>query len=136
MSEEGKFVMSELDRLSRVTGATFKPPTKHPELGDWDLRTVIAADGKSTLYDVWQKNYNEMRPDVVLYPIMKAEMPDGTFKTKALRVELVQQTISDMQDTAFYKMAAQEERVLEKWKAQIVRENQSKAGLFDSKRPY
>lgn len=136
MSEEGKFVMSELDRLSRVTGATFKPPTKHKELGDFDMRTIVAADGKSTLYDVWQKNYKEMQPDVVLYPIMKAEMPDGTFKTKALRVELVQQTISDMQDAAFYKMLNSEQVVVDKLIENTLNQERAKAGLFDSKRPY
>lgn len=136
MSEEGKFVMSELDRLSRVTGATFKPPTKHKELGDFDMRTIVAADGKSTLYDVWQKNYQEMQPDVVLYPIMKAEMPDGTFKTKALRVELVQQTISDMQDAAFYKMLSSEQVVVDKLIENTLKQERAKAGLFDSKRPY
>lgn len=136
MSEEGKFVMSELDRLSRVTGATFKPPTKHKELGDFDMRTIVAADGKSTLYDVWQKNYKEMQPDAVLYPIMKAEMPDGTFKTKALRVELVQQTISDMQDAAFYKMLNSEQVVVDKLIENTLNQERAKAGLFDSKRPY
>ena len=136
MSEEGKFVMSELDRLSRVTGATFKPPTKHKELGDFDMRTIVAADGKSTLYDVWQKNYKEMQPDVVLHPIMKAEMPDGTFKTKALRVELVQQTISDMQDAAFYKMLNSEQVVVDKLIENTLNQERAKAGLFDSKRPY
>lgn len=136
MSEEGKFVMSELDRLSRVTGATFKPPTKHQELGDFDMRTIVASDGKSTLYDVWQNNYKAMQPDVVLYPIMKAEMPDGTFKTKALRVELVQQTIKDMQDAAFYKMMSSEQVVVDKLIENTLNQEKAKAGLFDSKRPY
>jgi len=136
MSEEGKFVMQELDRLARVTGATFKAPTKNSELGELDLRTMLASDGKSTLYDVWQKNYQAMEPDKILYPILKEEMPDGTFKYKAARVELVQQTIKDLQDNAFWKMMAQEEDIIERYRQRIIDESKAKAGLFDSKRPY
>jgi len=131
MSEEGQFVMQELDRLSRVTGATFKAPTKHSELGDLDLRTILAKDGKSTLYDVWQQNYREMNPDKILYPILKEEMPDGTFKVKAARVELVQQTIKDLQDAAFYKTMAQEQKVIDRYIEQTIYEQKAKAGLFD-----
>jgi hypothetical protein len=131
MSEEGKFVMQELDRLSRVTGSTFKAPTKHSELGELDLRTMLAADGKSTLYDVWQKNYQAMGPDKVLYPILKEPMPDGTFKFKAARVELVQQTIKDLQDAAFYQMMSQEQKVIDRYIEQKLFEQKAKAGLFD-----
>lgn len=131
MSEEGQFVMKELDRLSRVTGATFKAPTKHSELGELDLRTMIAADGKSTLYDVWQKNYAAMGPDKILYPILKEPMPDGTFKFKAARVELVQQTIKDLQDAAFYQMMSQEQKVIDRYIEQKLFEQKAKAGLFD-----
>lgn len=135
MSEEGKFVMQELDRLSRVTGATFKAPTKHSELGELDLRTMLASDGKSTLYDVWQKNYQALEPDKILYPIMKEPMPDGTFKVKAARVELVQQTIKDLQDAAFYKMMSEEQQVIDKYIERTLYEQKAKAGLFD-KRAY
>jgi len=136
MNPESLFVMQELDRLSRVTGATFKPPTKAQELGDLDLRTLLAADGKRTLYDVWQENYKALEPEKALYPILKEPMPDGTFKVKADRVELVQSTMKDLQDAALMQTMNQEQAVLKKWQDNILYEQKAKAGLFDSKRPY
>lgn len=136
MSDEAQFVMKELDRLSRVTPATFKAPTKHSELGELDLRTVMAKDGKSTLYDVWQQNYRAMEPEKALYPILKDPMPDGTLKVAGIRVELVQQTIKDLQDAAFYKMMASEQQVIDRYIEKTLFEQKAKSGLYDSKRPY
>jgi len=58
-------------------------------------------------------------------------MPDGTFKVKAARVELVQQTIKDLQDAAFYKTMAQEQKVIDRYIEQTIYEQKAKAGLFD-----
>jgi hypothetical protein len=128
------FVLSELDRISRVTGATFKPPIKHPSLGGLDLRTIMASDGKRTLYDAWQDNYRNLNPSEALYPILAAPLPDGTFKHKGLRVQQVRDVISGLQDAAFKQLMAQEERVLERYIQETINKAQSQAGMFDTPR--
>lgn len=136
MSEEAQFVLAEMDRLARVTGATFKAPTKHPDLGDMDLRTVVSKDGKRTLYDVWQDNYRAMEPDKILYPIAAAPLPDGTYKYKEGKATVMQDQIKALQDAAFAQLMADEERVINKVIDTELNRAKAGAGLFDTKRPY
>jgi muramidase (phage lysozyme) len=135
MSPEAQIVLTELDRLSRVTGATFKPPMKHADLGDLDLRTVVASDGKRTLYDVWQDNYRNLKPEVPLAALAQAPLPDGTFKVKADKVAEMQQVIKEFQDAAFAITMKQEEKVMKRFIDQTLNEAKAKAGLFDMNRP-
>jgi muramidase (phage lysozyme) len=136
LSEKEQFVLNEMDRLSRVTGVTFKPPVKAPELGDFDMRTVMATDGKRTLYDVWQQNYKALKPENILYPILSAPMPEGTFKYRAAKVEEVQSVIRSLQDAALAQTMAQEDKVIQRYQDEIIRKAKSQAGLFDTPRPY
>ncbi len=136
MSEEGQFVLAEMDRLARVTGATFKAPTKHAMLGDMDLRTVMSKDGTRTLYDVWQDNYRALNPDKILYPIAAAPVPDGTYKFKEGKATLMQEQIKMLQDAAFNQLMAEEERIIDKVISQEINKAKAGAGLFDTKRPY
>jgi hypothetical protein len=136
MSEQGQFVLTEMDRLSRVTGATFKPPVKHKDLGDMDMRKIMAADGKRTLYDVWQQNYKSLNPEATLYSILNSPLPEGTFKFRAAKVEEVQSTISALQDAAFAITMAQEQKVIDKFISTELQKAKAKAGLFDTPRPY
>ena len=136
MSPEAQFVMQELDRLARVTGATFRPPIKHRDLGDVDLRSIMADDGKRTLYDVWQQNYRSLQPEQALYPILAAPLPDGTFKHKGLRVEAVRDTINQLQDAAFQMTMAQEQKVMDRFIKETLNKAKSQAGMFDTPRPY
>lgn len=131
MSEEEQFVMTEMDRLARVTNATFKAPVKHKELGELDLRTVMASDGSRTLYDVWQQNYRALDPVNVLYPIMSSQLSDGTFKVIGEKAEEAQSAINKLQDAAFYQMMVDEQKVIDKYVNQIVYEQKAKAGFFD-----
>lgn len=134
MSKEAQAVMEEVDRLSKVTGATFKPPTNHKETGELDLRAVMSSDGKRTLYDVWQDNYRSLNPVQALYPVATSELPDGTFKQKAAKVEELQRIMGDYQDVAFYQMMQSEQQVLDQVVNQAIYEQKAKAGLFDVKR--
>lgn len=136
MDEKSQFVMTELDRLTRVTGVTFKPPVNAKELGDADLRTIMAADGKRTLYDVWQQNYKSLNPQDLLYPLLKAPLPDGTFKYRAAKVEETQAVIKDLQDAAMALTMQQEKQVIDKFINNELLKAKSKAGLFDTPRPY
>lgn len=136
MSEKELFVLQEMDRIARVTGATFKPPIKHPDLGDLDLRTVMAADGKRTLYDVWQENYRSLNPAESLYPVLSAPLPDGTFKHKGARVDATREIIKQFQDAAFQMTMGQEQKVLDKYIDEQIKKVNSKAGQFDTPRPY
>lgn len=131
ISAEGQAVLTEMDRLAKVTGATFKPPTKHRELGDLDLREVLAEDGKRTLYDVWQENYRALNPDQVLYPIATAPLPDGTFKQKAAKVEELQSAMQQLQDAAFYQMLTNEQQVINRLIQKELYEAKAKSGQLD-----
>jgi len=136
MSEESLFVLQELDRLARVTGATYKPPIKHREMGSLDLRTVMAEDGKRTLYDVWQDNYRSLSPEKALYPILAAPLPDGTFKYKGARVEAVRDVVNQLQDAAFAITMGQEQKVIDRYIDETLKKARSQAGMFDTPRPY
>lgn len=136
MNEQSQFVLSEMDRLTRVTGVTFKPPVKAKEMGDADMRTIMAADGKRTLFDVWQQNYKSLQPEAVLYPILKAPLPEGTFKYRAAKVEEAQAVINDLQSAAMAMTMKQEQKVVDKFITNELLKAKSKAGLFDTPRPY
>jgi hypothetical protein len=136
MNEQSQFVLSEMDRLTRVTGVTFKPPVKAKEMGDADMRKIMAADGKRTLFDVWQQNYKSLKPEDVLYPILKAPLPEGTFKYRAAKVEEAQAVINDLQAAAMAMTMQQEQKVVDKYISQELLKAKSKAGLFDTPRPY
>lgn len=136
MNDDQVFVLQELDRLTRVTGTTFRTPTKHRDLGEMDLRTVLASDGKRTLYDVWQQTYRSMEPEKVLAPVLASPLPDGTYQHKAAKVETVQQIISQMQDAAFYEMMGSEQKIIDRMISEEIKKAKAKAGLFDTPRPY
>lgn len=136
MNEQSQFVLTEMDRLSRVTGVTFKPPVKAKEMGEADMRTIMAADGKRTLYDVWQQNYKALQPEAVLYPILKAPLPEGTFKYRAAKVEEAQAVINDLQSAAMAMTMKQEQKVVDKYITNELLKAKSKAGQFDTPRPY
>lgn len=136
MNEQSQFVLTEMDRLTRVTGVTFKPPVKAKEMGDADMRTIMASDGKRTLFDVWQQNYKSLQPEAVLYPILKAPLPEGTFKYRAAKVEETQAVINDLQSAAMAMTMQQEQKVVDKFITNELLKAKSKAGQFDTPRPY
>ena len=131
LSEKELFVLQEMDRLAQVTNLVLKPPVSRPELGDIDLRTVLASDGERTLYDVWQQNYRALNPADILYPIMSAPLPDGTAKHKGVRVETLRQQINNLQEVAFQQMMVGEQRVIDRMVSEELKKIKSNAGLFD-----
>ena len=137
MSPESQAVMIETDRLARVANATFKAPIKHPSLGDLDLRTVMAADGKRTLYDVWQDNYKALKPEVPLYELATSDLPDGTFKNRGIKATAMQDLIGKFQEAAFAQLRVEEGDVINAQIDKVLRNKAlSKSGAFDSKLPY
>lgn len=135
-NEQSQFVLTEMDRLTRVTGVTFKPPVKAKEMGDADMREIMAVDGKRTLFDVWQQNYKSLNPETILYPILKAPLPEGTFKYRAAKVEETQAVINDLQSAAMAMTMKQEQKVVDKFITNELLKAKSKAGQFDTPRPY
>lgn len=131
MSEKELFVLQEMDRLAQTTNLVLKPPVSRPELGDLDLRTIVASDGKRTLYDVWQQNYRALNPAEILYPIMSAPLPDGTAKHKGVRVETLRQQINNLQEVAFQQMMVGEQKIIDRMVSEELKKIKSKAGLFD-----
>ena len=117
--------------MAQVTNLVLKPPVSRPELGDIDLRTVLASDGERTLYDVWQQNYRALNPADILYPIMSAPLPDGTAKHKGVRVETLRQQINNLQEVAFQQMMVGEQRIIDRMVSEELKKIKSKAGLFD-----
>lgn len=137
MSPESQAIMIETDRLTRTTGATFKAPIKHPSLGDLDLRTVMAADGKRTLYDVWQDNYKALKPEAPLYELAISPLPDGTFKNRGIKAAAMQDIMGKFQEAAFAQLRVEEGDVINAQIDKVLREKAlSKSGAFDSKLPY
>jgi len=137
MTMEQQEVLKETDRLTRVMGATFKTPTTHASLGDLDLRTVMAKDGKRTLYDVWQDNYRELKPEIPMYEIAKSDIPSGTYAEKGEKAEALQAIQKQFQEAAFAKVRMDEGEVINQQIEDVLRNRAlSKSGMFDSKIPY
>lgn len=131
-SEAELKVMREMARLARVTGATFTTGYKHQMTGDLDLRTVMTSDGTKTLFDRWNEIYREMNPAEALLPVAEADLPDGTYQHKALKVETMQSVIREYRDTAFKQLLVEEPDVLQKKFVELkVREAQAKGGMWD-----
>lgn len=134
-SEQELTVMRELDRLAQETGMMIRAPYKHPMLGDLDLRTVMTGDGEETLYDRWQRNFREQPVTESLYPILTADLPDGTFKHRGARVTQVQGILSEYRNAAFQILLANEEQAILRHVQGRVRASEAEAGLWDFRRP-
>lgn len=136
MSEKEQFVLTEMDRLARTTGFIAKAPIKHSDFGETDMRTIMAADGKRTIYDVWQQNYKALNPVEPLYDILSSQAPEGTFKYAGVKEEQTKKIISDYQNNAFQLTMSQESIVMEKFISETLLKAKSNAGLFSTPRPY
>ena len=135
-SEKSLRITDEIDFLRRTTGATFKTPVKHPSLGDLDLRTVVAKDGKRTLYDVWQDNYKALKPEEPLYELATSDLPTGTFKNRGIKAAAMQTLAGKLQEAAFAQLRVEEGDVINAQIDKVLRANAlSKSGAFDFKRP-
>ena len=130
-SPEELAILRELDRLGWVTGNTFTFGYKHEDTGDLDLRTVMAGDGKETLYDKWNQKYRELNPAAALYPIVTAPLPDGTYSHKAAKVETIQRVLREYRNASFKQLLAEEGELLERMIQRKLLEGQSKAGQWD-----
>jgi hypothetical protein len=136
MSEKEQFVMTEIDRLQRTTKFAPKPPIKHPDFGDTDMRTIMASDGKRTIYDVWQQNYKALNPVDPLYDILSSDAPQGTFRHEGVKDGEAKRIISDYQNNAFMLTMSQEQKVMDKFISETLLKAKSNAGLFSTPRPY
>jgi hypothetical protein len=135
-SEKSLRITDEIDFLRRTTGATFKTPVKHPSLGDLDLRTVAAKDGKRTLYDVWQDNYKALKPEEPLYELATSDLPTGTFKNRGIKAAAMQTLAGKLQEAAFAQLRVDEGDVINAQIDKVLRTKAlSMSGAFDSKRP-
>lgn len=130
-SDEHQKLMLEFDRLARETGAVFSTPSpKHQMTGELDLRMMMTADKSETMYDRWQQNYRDLNPEKVLLPIAQSSAPDGTFKIKGMKVELLQSEIKILQDVAFQQLLT-DERIRERLIQNETRKARAGAGLLD-----
>jgi muramidase (phage lysozyme)/DNA-directed RNA polymerase subunit F len=130
-SDEHQQLMLEFDRLAKETGAVFAPATpKHQMTGELDLRTMMTADKSETMYDRWQRNYRDLNPDQVLLPIAQSGAPDGTFKIKGMKVEMLQSEMKILQDVAFQQLLT-DERIRERLIQNETRKARAGAGLMD-----
>ena len=131
-SEEELQILRALDDLSRQTGARFTVPVRHPRYGNVDLRTVRTNDGKSTLYDRWNELYAELNPTQMLVPIINSPLSVGTMSQQGLKVDQVQNTLSQLREIAFMKLMAEESGVSERVINQTRRNVEIKSGQWDS----
>ena len=132
---EHQIVMLELDRLTKVTGATFSPPSpKNPLTGDLDLRTMMTKDGQETMYDRWQRIYRDSEPDKILAPIAAAPLPEGTYKYKGIKVNLLQTQMAELQKAAFFQLMT-EERLRDRMMFETTQKAKAQGGLLDFSNP-
>ena len=134
LSPEALELNAKLADLQWNTNALFKTPVKHKELGGTDLRTIVASDGKSTLFDVWQKNYRELIPEEKLLPLVNSALPEGTFAVRGSKVKEVQNMHDALQEAAFQQMKASEGEIIKRYQDKIIYDANAKAGLFDTNR--
>jgi muramidase (phage lysozyme) len=131
LSSEHAAVMTEMDRLAQVAGVTFKPiPVKNPLTGNLDLRTMNTKDGTETLFDRWNRNYKELGPDKVLYPIAMSNASDGTYIYPGAKPQLMQQAMQALQTAAFARLM-QEEEIRARYIKQTINEARAQAGQMD-----
>lgn len=130
-SDEHQKLMLEFDRLAQETGAIFTAsPPKNQLTGDLDLRTMMTADKTETMYDRWQRNYRDLQPDKILLPIAQSSAPDGTFKIKGLKVEMLQKEMKSLQDVAFQQLLT-DERIRDRLIQNETQKARAGAGLLD-----
>tara|TARA_R110000851_G_scaffold122772_1_gene252298 strand:- start:557 stop:5038 length:4482 start_codon:yes stop_codon:yes gene_type:complete len=113
------YVGKELDKLSQITGAKFETPIKFAELGDLDMRTLMTADGKETLYDRWNRFYRSRDPAERVAQILRMNLSSGTFKNKGPMVAEVQGVLKLYRELAFYDMRKTEQVVLDRHRKEM-----------------
>lgn len=130
-SEKELYVLQELDRLSRTTGAAFNAPFKMKDTGDLDYRTVLTKDGSQTLYDKWMGNYKKLKPEEALAPLLAAPVSEGTFKYKGEKIEETRRIMKDYYEAAYYQMMAEEGQVIDRMITEELTKSRAQAGQFD-----
>jgi hypothetical protein len=130
-SEKELYVLQELDRLSRTTGASFNAPFKMVDTGDLDYRTVLTKDGSQTLYDKWMTNYKKLKPEDALAPLLAAPVPEGTFKYKGEKIEETRKIMKDYYEAAYFQMMAEEGQVIDRMITEELTKAKAQAGQFD-----
>jgi hypothetical protein len=133
-SETELYVDKELIRLQEVTGNIIRVPYNHSRTGDMDFRTVATGKGDETLFDKWNRYYSSAIKMEVLAGMLRSELPDGTFKHKAARVDLIQGHLEEARNIAFSKMMVEEQPVLDKINESRFRKTMSGAGRYDANR--
>jgi hypothetical protein len=69
-----------------------------------------------------------------LHPIATAPLPGGTFKHSGMKAEVIQSTLKELRDAAFYQMMAEEQSVINQVVKTARDQLESKAGLNDYRR--
>ncbi|OUE44363.1 hypothetical protein BZY95_06375 [Billgrantia desiderata SP1] len=133
-SETELFIDEELVRLQRETGLVLRYPYQHRRTGTLDLRTVATADGNETLYDRWNHYYSDMLNLSGLEAILRAPLPEGTYRHKAAKVERVRDYINAYRDAAFERLFSEEQMAIDRFVQEQVRRAETEAGLWDADR--
>lgn len=131
LSEMELDVLRKLEYIEKRTGATFAAPTKHRLMGNTDLRRIMTADGKETLYDRWMRYYRELEPEAGLSIILNSGLPVGTMSIDAATVNEVRSYINVLRDVAFARLMSEETGVSEAVIQNFIREAEVQAGLWD-----
>lgn len=103
-------VNQELSRIEHAADTNFMAPYKRTELGNLDLRTVNTQDGKETMYDRWQRYYNETGVTDVLYNALVTQK-DGSYGTASndgVRTIMARKIITEFRNAAFYRLLSEE----------------------------
>lgn len=131
-NEKEQQVLEALSAMEMATGVRFVAPFKNETyMGDVDLRTVMTADGSTTLYDRWMQLYNESGVIDALHAAMQQGGSTGTGEFKGVKVQQTQAIISDFREAAFARMMAEEQQIPQKYFERMTRKAQSLQGDFD-----
>lgn len=131
-NEKEQQVLEALSAMEMATGVKFVAPFKNETyLGDVDLRTVMTADGSTTLYDRWMQLYNKSGVIDALYVAMQQGGSTGTKEFKGVKVEQARSIISDFREAAFARMMAEEQQIPQKYFERMTKKSQSLQGEFD-----
>lgn len=130
-NEDELAVLERMDFITKRTGRTFDTPYKHSMLPGVDLRKHLTVDGKETLYDKWNRLYNEREPERVLRPVIESELPIGTMTIDASVGSATASMMSGFRDMAFVIMLSEEGFITEEMSRGMLRDVEVKSGLHD-----
>lgn len=126
-------VNQELALIEIATDSSFIAPYKRQELGDLDLRKVMTADGKVSLYDRWQEKVRNLGLTDILYDqlVGNEALTLGTASNDGIRIKVARETINKIREAAFYELLSEEADVEKRFMDRLFKKSDALTGARD-----